>query len=183
LHHSINKFLLFIFGMCCLLIVASCDKPRPPLKVSPGQQLPAIVVQDLKGNSDNLSLASGKILVLNVWATWCGPCRYELPSLDRLAKILDSKKFSVVGLSVDDDNYVVREFLIDRKIQFKNYLDVSRQVTSQVFGVRAFPSTLLIAADGRLLEVIEGWRNWDTPAMISKIKALSTAEPVRKEIR
>ena len=164
-------------------MIVSCDKAKPALKVMPGQKLASIAVSDLQDNKADLSLASGKLLILNVWATWCGPCRYELPSLDRLAKLLDSKKFTVLGLSVDDDSYVVREFLIDRKIQFKNYLDSSRQVTNQVFGVRAFPSTLLVSADGRLLEVIEGWRNWDTPAMIDKIKALAKPEPVGKEIR
>jgi len=154
-------------------MIGSCEEPKPALKVLPGQKLASIAVSDLQGNKADLSLASGKILVLNVWATWCGPCRYELPSLDRLAKTLNPDKFTVVGLSVDTDSYVVREYLTDRKIQFKNYLDSSRQVANKVFGVRAFPSTLLIAADGRLLEVIEGWRNWDTPTMIDKIKAFS----------
>ncbi|KPJ87878.1 MAG: hypothetical protein AMJ53_17535 [Gammaproteobacteria bacterium SG8_11] len=120
-------------------------------------------------------MASGKITVLNLWATWCGPCRHEMPSLDRLAGLLDETKFRVVGLSVDQDDHLVREFLIDRKIFFENYLDNHMRIANDQIGVRVFPSTFFIGADGRLLKVVEGWRYWDTMESIDEIKALSEA--------
>ena len=95
-----------------------------------------------------------------------------MPSLDRLSRRLDSKNFLVVGLSVDTDDHVVREFLIERKVSFSNYMDPTMEVANQVFGIRAFPSTFVFGPDGRLLEVIEGWREWDTPNMVDKLTNL-----------
>ena len=166
-------FLAIGFIAIILFTANSCEQASlPPLKIQPGQALPEIEVQDLKGNKTNFSLANGKILILNVWATWCGPCRHEMPSLDRLSKSLDSKHYSVVGLSVDTDDHVVREFLIERKVSFSNYMDPAMEVANEVFGIRAFPSTFVFGPDGRLLEVIEGWREWDTPDMVDKLTNL-----------
>jgi thiol-disulfide isomerase/thioredoxin len=162
-----------VLAVIILLAVSSCEQsPLPPLKIQPGQAVPEIEVQDLKGNETSFSLANGKILILNVWATWCGPCRHEMPSLDRLSRRLDNNNFLVVGLSVDTDDHVVREFLIERKVSFSNYMDPAMKVTNQVFGIRAFPSTFVFSPDGRLLEVIEGWREWDTSNMVDKLTNL-----------
>ena len=161
-----------------LFAVGGCEKSSlPPLKIEPGQVVPDLKVQDLRGNETTFSLARGKVLILNVWATWCGPCRHEMPSLDRLSKTLDSKRFSVVGLSVDTDDHVVREFLIERKVSFSNYMDPAMEVANQVFGIRAFPSTFVFGPDGRLLEVIEGWREWDNQQMVDKLKNLVVPVP------
>ena len=166
-------FLAIGFIAIILFTANSCEQSSlPPLKIQPGQAVPEIEVQDLKGNETSFSLANGKTLILNVWATWCGPCRHEMPSLDRLSRRLDSKNFLVVGLSVDTDDHVVREFLIERKVSFSNYMDPAMEVANQVFGIRAFPSTFVFGPDGRLLEVIEGWREWDTPNMVDKLTNL-----------
>ena len=163
----VTKILLIITTVC---LFTACEQPLPPLKLQIGQSLQAVSVKDLKGGDTQLSLATGKVTILNVWATWCGPCRHEMPSLDRLANALDNEKYSVVGLSVDTDDHVVREFLIERKVGFVSYMDPAMEVANQVFGVRAFPSTFVFSPKGQLLDVIEGWRDWDTPAMISKIQ-------------
>jgi thiol-disulfide isomerase/thioredoxin len=162
---------VLIFG-----IVPGCQQSLPPLKVQPGQVLEELDVQDLKGQGRKLTLATGKVLILNVWATWCGPCRHEMPSLDRLSQKLDSNEFLVVGLSVDNDDHVVREFLIERKVSFSNYMDPTMTVANEVFGIRAFPSTFVFAPDGRLLEVIEGWREWDNQNMLNRLAGLSRSD-------
>jgi thiol-disulfide isomerase/thioredoxin len=158
------------------MFVNSCEQSLPPLKVQAGQAVvQELDVQDLKGKASKLPMVTGKLLILNVWATWCGPCRHEMPSLDRLSQKLDSDHYSVVGLSVDSDDHVVREFLIERKVTFTNYMDPAMTVANQVFGIRAFPSTFVFAPDGRLLEVIEGWREWDNAQMIDRISKLHTS--------
>lgn len=143
------------------------------MNIKIGQAVPEIAVRDLHGKNATLPLATGKVLILNVWATWCGPCRHEMPSLERLAQTLDHNRFSVVGLSVDTDDHVVREFLIEREVGFTNYMDPEMAIANGIFGVRAFPSTLVFGPDGRLLEVIEGWREWDTGPMIRRMAALA----------
>jgi thiol-disulfide isomerase/thioredoxin len=157
--------------MVLCLLATSCAKPPPELKVHVGERFPDLQVRDLKNNPQSIAMASGKITVLNLWATWCAPCRHEMPSLDRLAGLLDESKFRVVGLSVDQDDFLVREFLIERKIFFENYLDNNN--ANDLIGIRVFPSTFFIGADGRLLKVVEGWRYWDTMESINEIKSLA----------
>lgn len=154
----------------CLLSVA-CSKPPPELKVQIGSRFPDLAVRDLKNNPQSIHMASGKITILNIWATWCAPCRHEMPSLDRLAGLLDESKFRVVGLSVDQDDHLVREFLIERKIFFENYLDNHMDNANNQIGIRVYPSTFFIGTDGRLLKVVEGWRYWDSMESINEIKS------------
>ena len=156
-----------------LVLVSACQQSLPPLKVQSGQVIEELSVKDLKGQDSTLIVATGKVLVLNVWATWCGPCRHEMPSLDRLSQKLDSSRFLVMGLSVDTDDHVVREFLIERKVSFPNYMDPTMNIANEVFGIRAFPSTFIFAPDGRLLDVIEGWREWDNREMVDRLIGLS----------
>ncbi len=160
-------------GLLVLVLVNACQQSLPPLKVQSGQVIEQLSVKDLNGKDSTLIMATGKVLVLNVWATWCGPCRHEMPSLDRLAQKLDSSQFLVMGLSVDTDDHVVREFLIERKVSFSNYMDPTMTIANEVFGIRAFPSTLIFAPDGRLLDVIEGWREWDNREMVDRLIGLS----------
>ena len=163
-----------MIGLC--LLAAGCTKPAPELKVKVAERFPDLQVKDLKNNDVPLNLAMGKITVLNFWATWCGPCRHEMPSLDRLAELLDDTKFRVVGISVDEDNHLVREFLNDQKIYFENYLDDHMTNAKNRIGLRVFPSTFFIGPDGRLLKIVEGWRYWDTLESLSEIKSLASAE-------
>ena len=161
-----------LFFTVFVLLGSACSEKTPPLKIIKGQAVPELVVNDTHGKPARLSLANGKVTLLNIWATWCGPCRHEMPSLDRLASMLNQKNFEVIGLSVDTDDYVVREFLIERKVGFDNYLDPDMNATNKIFGVRVFPSTFVFSPKGELLEVIEGWRDWDTEEMVTKINQL-----------
>lgn len=163
---------VWLLTVCCLLVTAGCTKAPRELKVQVGDRFPDMAVRDLKNNPQTIVMASGKITILNLWATWCGPCREEMPSLDRLAGLLDDTKFRVVGMSVDQDDHLVREYLIERKIFFENYLDYNMNNTD-LLGIRVFPSTFFIAGDGRLLKVVEGWRYWDTMESINEIKSLA----------
>jgi peroxiredoxin len=167
-----------VFSIIVVLILggfsSACQRPAPPLKLKLGQRVPDLMLWDtVQKRNQRISTASGKWLILNVWATWCGPCRQELPSLDRLSRELDTEQFVVLGLSVDQDEHVLREFLLERKIQFRNYRDKNMAVANDVLGVRAFPSTFVVAPDGELKKVIEGWRYWDTPESVQEIRALN----------
>lgn len=163
-----------IFLALSAIGLSACEKSSsPPLKILKGQAILELSVTDVDGVKTSLPLATGKVTILNIWATWCGPCRHEMPSLDRLAGSLDKEKIEVVGLSVDTDNYVVREFLIERKVGFKNYMDPDMNAANNIFGIRVFPSTFVFSPKGELLEVIEGWREWDTDEMVKKMNQLT----------
>ena len=161
------------FCLSLILVFASlysCSKNEiPPPKLTTGQRVPDLDVVDLKGRKLHLATQSGKTLVVNVWATWCAPCRYEMPSLDKLAQMLGTQEYAVLGLSIDNDDHVVREFLIERSISFSNYLDIDMDESKEKLGIRALPSTLIISPEGNLIKLVEGARDWDTPEMVAQI--------------
>ncbi|VAW92706.1 hypothetical protein MNBD_GAMMA20-1942 [hydrothermal vent metagenome] len=140
-----------------------------------GDTLPPLPVVDLKGQPQTLRPAPGKLLILNLWATWCAPCREELPSLQRLAAKLDPARFELLLLSVDDDDHRVREFLIDRKVRLASLLDPDMSVADDILGIRVFPSTYFVSPDGRIVALMEGAREWDSAEILAQIEAMHPA--------
>ena len=165
---------LGLVGLLSLGLMA-CGEPQSPLKVRIGQKVPLLVVQDLNNQPATLKPTPGKLLMINIWATWCAPCRHEMPSLQRFANQLGSDRLELVGLSVDMDEHVVREYLIENKIKFPSFLDRNFASANGVFGIRVFPSTFFISPDGTLLKVVEGWRDWDAPELVAEIRSLLPA--------
>lgn len=162
----------WVLLLSLLILLPACEEPPPPLKISIGQIVPALPVQDLFNKPASIQPEANKLLMINVWATWCGPCRHELPSLQRLAAKLGVDRLALVGLSVDMDEHVVREYLIENKIDFPSFLDRDQSEVNDVLGVRVFPSTFFVGPDGKLLKVIEGWREWEDPQLLAEIRAL-----------
>lgn len=165
------------------LLLPACSEPQTPLKIHIGQVAPPLAVRDLQNRPVTLQPSPGKLLMINVWATWCGPCRHEMPSLQRLIARLGTERLELVGLSVDHDEHVVREYLIEHHISFPSLLDRNSAVANGVFGVRVFPSTFFLNPDGVLMRVTEGWRDWDTPEMLAEIQSLlpvAETRPVQK---
>ena len=157
-------------GLLLVLFLAGCgERDASPARLQVGDAIPLLPVLDLKGQPQTLRPPADKLLILNLWATWCGPCRQELPSLQRLADRLDPARFELVLLSVDDDEHRVREFLIERKMRLTSLLDPDMSVAGGVFGVRLFPSTYFIRPDGHIVSLIEGDREWDSPEVLAEI--------------
>jgi thiol-disulfide isomerase/thioredoxin len=152
--------------------LSACEEPQSSLKVRIGQLVPPLTVQDLNNQPITLKPTPGKMLMINVWATWCAPCRHEMPSLQRLFSQLGSDRLELVGLSVDMDEHVVREYLIENKISFPSFLDRNSTVVNGVFGIRVFPSTFFLSPEGKLLKVVEGWRDWESPELVAEISRL-----------
>lgn len=160
-----------------LFALSACDEAAPPLKVRIGQIVPPLPVQDLRNQPASLKANPDKLLMINVWATWCGPCRHEMPGLQRLAKQLGNDRLELVGLSVDMDEHVVREYLIENKIDFPSFLDRDLSEVNGVLGIRVFPSTFFVSPEGTLVKVVEGWRDWDAPELVKSIAALLPPTP------
>lgn len=168
-----SKFPLLGFYFLLCSIVIGCSDPPPPLKITIKQTLSNLNLLDIQGQPYEFRIATGKVLILNIWASWCPPCRDEMPSLEKLAKHLGSKKFMLVGLSMDNDPHFVREYLREQEIHFPSYIDVEMKIATQQFGLRAYPTTLIISPKGVLLAVFEGWRDWQDPNLIKIIQAFS----------
>jgi thiol-disulfide isomerase/thioredoxin len=163
-----------------LLILAACDKPAvaPPdsAALQEGRAFPAPVLDFVSGGRDAQGPLAGKWLVLNVWATWCAPCRSEMPSLQRLSQRLDPAHFAVVGLSVDADALLAAEFLLQHGIRFGNVVDKGGVLTRSL-GLKAYPETFLIAPDRRLMRRIAGRQQWDSAQMLSMLEGMQALAP------
>lgn len=142
-----------------------------------GQALPSITLAGLDGSTTPLAAYRGKLVVLNAWATWCPPCRREMPSLERLSKALDARHFAVLGVSVDEHELGVREYLNDKAVTFAAFIDKDLKVVRDTLGVRIYPTTLLIAPNGTLIGAMVGPRDWDSPVMIELLENARQGKP------
>jgi thiol-disulfide isomerase/thioredoxin len=127
------------------------------------ETLPEIVFLDAAGAQRTLAEWKGKVVLLNLWATWCAPCRKEMPALDRLQKELGSERFEVVALAVDRGGAeAARKFLDQIKVEsLKLYVDPSAKAASQLKAV-GMPTTLLVDREGREIGRLTGPAEWDS---------------------
>jgi thiol-disulfide isomerase/thioredoxin len=123
-----------------------------------------------------LSSHRGKVILLNLWATWCAPCRKEMPALDRLQASLGGPDFEVIALSVDRDGpSAVEAFYLQAGIRhLKIYMDESGQAMPEL-GVAAIPTTLLIDPSGNEIGRKIGPADWDSQALVKLVKDLRNA--------
>ncbi len=159
------------WAIVVICALAGCTESKPPDRLVTGQAFPALSLQGLDGKQVPLASFRGKLVVLNVWATWCPPCRKELPSLQRLSRSLDAGRFVIVGLSLDQDNVAVREYLRDRGVTYVNFLDRNLDIAKNVLGMKAYPDTFFIAPDGTLLGRVVGAIDWDNSRMMQALEA------------
>lgn len=159
-------------GLACIVFASACGKQMEPRPAQPveGRLFPPI---KLDQSSDNILSArgfQGKMLVLNVWATWCPPCRQEMPSLERLSRTLDPNRFAVIGMSTDRDEHLASEFLLQNGVTFANFFDKNGQVAREL-GLKVYPETFLIAPDGKLVRRVPGMREWDSAEIVAEMEA------------
>ena len=114
------------------------------------------------GGELDLTALRGKPVLVNFWATWCPPCREEMPSLARLAQSFDPGTFEVVTVSVDDGWEPIEKFLSTPKTPYRVVLDLGAKV-SRTYGTTKFPESYLLDRDGRLRLKFVGPRNWMDP--------------------
>jgi thiol-disulfide isomerase/thioredoxin len=120
----------------------------------------------VNGKKVDIEDYSGKILFLNFWATWCGPCRMEMPSMARLYQQLNDKGLAMVALT-EEDPETIRAYLEHEPYPFPILLDPDRTLFDR-FGVYALPTTLVLDAEGRVLLEHTGGFRWDSPEVLDR---------------
>lgn len=127
------------------------------------EALPQFKFQDAAGAERTLADWRGKVVLLNLWATWCLPCRKEMPSLDRLQKDMGSDKFEVVAISVDRKGAAAsKKFLDETQVErLALYVDATARLSSEL-RVVGLPATLLLDAQGREIGRLLGGAEWDS---------------------
>ena len=142
------------------------------------QTLPNITFEDGAGRKLTLADFRGKVVLLNVWATWCPPCRREMPALDRLQQQLGGPEFEVVALSIDSAGLpAVKEFYLETGVsKLGIYIDKPMKATSAL-GATGLPTTLLIDAQGREIGRKLGPAEWDSPEVAATIRQYLGSPP------
>ncbi|HWP10376.1 MAG TPA: TlpA disulfide reductase family protein [Ramlibacter sp.] len=165
---------VIFFLLVWLAGAASPAFARTPGEVEVGAILREAPMQGLSGPSRLLSDYRGKPLIINVWASWCGPCRQEMGSLQRLSRRYGGKQFNVIGISTDDYVDRAESFLKITNTTFSNFID-TRLMLEHMLGADRLPLTLLVDAQGRVLAKFYGAKEWDSAEAVSVIsKAFGT---------
>jgi thiol-disulfide isomerase/thioredoxin len=138
-------------------------------EVQVGQLLRPASLQGLNGPSRQLSDFRGRPLIINVWASWCGPCRAEMASLERLAWRDEGRDFAIIGISTDDFVDQAQGWLQHSNATISHYIDRGLQM-EHMLGATTLPLTVLVDAHGRVLDKIHGARDWDSPESLALVR-------------
>jgi len=141
---------------------------------------PAISLADTSGHSVELSELRGKLVLVNLWATWCEPCLREMPSLERFQSRL-GERIAVLAVSEDrGGNKTVEPFIAKLGLKsVKIYIDPKSEV-GHAFGARGLPTSFLIDREGKVLGRVEGAAEWDSPKILGVLEPLLSGNGVVK---
>ena len=155
-----------------LLLLMSGAATAADLKLWTGGPPPALALKDLNGASHRLADYRGKVVLVNFWATWCAPCRDEMPSIQELKDKLAGKPFVVLAVNLDEPESRIRKFLLQmKKLDFPILLDPERNV-ARAWGARILPASYIIGPDGRIRYSLVGELDWGHDIVVSRIAEL-----------
>lgn len=165
--------------LACAALAASPGAQAQGYEVVPwsaGKPIPSLQATDLDDQVWRLTDLRGKAVLINFWASWCAPCRAEMPSLQALAQSLGPEKLLVLAVNFKESEVTVRRYAQRNELQLPILPDPAGLLARQ-WGVRLFPSTVLIAADGRVLGVLRGELDWSGAAAASLLAPLLAPPP------
>ena len=159
------------FVLACALLWTGCSKgsvkasvksdaaAKPPefnLKEAVGQPTPEFSLKDANGQTVHIADYKGKVVLLDFWATWCGPCKVEIPWFIDFERQFKDQGFAVLGVSMDEDGWaVIKPYVKDRQMNYRILLGDDK-VSASYGGLDALPTTLLISREGKIASVHEG---------------------------
>ena len=136
-----------------------------------GGETPALALKDLDGRARSLAQYRGAVLLVNFWATWCEPCRDEMPSLRRLRERLADQPFEVVTVNYGESATRIGEYLVRERLDLTVLLDPNREA-ARAWRVRVLPGSFLIGPDGRVRFSVIGELDWTSDAAMKTVRSL-----------
>ncbi len=141
-------------------------------RISGVREAPSFSMHTVDGQAVDSGSLRGKVVLVNFWATWCGPCKDEMPALERLRRRLSDRQFEVLAVTADQEPEAIRNFAKTLNLEFPILLDETKEV-SAAFGVRGLPTTVVIDRNGRWVGRAVGPRAWDSPATVALFENLT----------
>ena len=158
-----------IFALLMVLVFVLYISIHEPI-VGVGDSAPDFSITADNGQVITTSNFGGRLLVLNFWATWCQPCVEEVPSLDRFAKEMEGTGVVVLGVSVDKNPKLYRDFLARSHVSFITARDPDAKISAD-YGTFKYPESYIIDAKGKVVQKIIGATDWTAAGMINEVKS------------
>jgi len=136
-----------------------------------GQAAPDFVLKSSTGENLRLSEHRGDVVMINFWATWCGPCRQEMPLLDDLYARYERVGFSLLGVNIDDDSRRAMKMIEELGVSFPVLFDETKEV-SKLYDVQAMPVTVLVDREGTIRHIHHGYKPGYEDKYLTEIRAL-----------
>ncbi len=146
--------LLILLVIAGLTVASSLTKESKYPKV--GETAPDFKLVSLDGKSHSLSENKGKVVVVNFWATYCEPCRHEMPAIQNQAEKWKSNDVAVIGVNIAEKRFIVQSFIDQIGVKFPILLDDQEEIRRR-YGVREYPTTFFIGNDGKIKTIKVGW--------------------------
>ena len=144
-------------------------------KSEAGFKAPPFTARNLKGNVDTLANYEGRVVIVNLWATWCGPCRIEMPGFENLYRRFRSEGLTILAVSLDKGNdKAVKDFAVEYKLSFPILLDEKGEV-EKLYQTFTIPTTYVIDRTGRVVFKVDGAKNWESEETFKSIEYLLKA--------
>lgn len=166
---------LSLVGGSLYLGSASSSRPayEPVKPVAMGDEAPDFQLEDNEGNKVSLSSLRGKVVMVNFWATWCPPCRAEMPSMEKLNNAMAKEDFVMLAINIEENGRsAVDEFLKKTPHSFPILYD-DQGVVQKLYGVYKFPESFVIRKDGIIDDKVIGAIDWAHPETIAYFKELA----------
>jgi thiol-disulfide isomerase/thioredoxin len=169
-----KTFLWRRFACAAVLLLSAALAAAAELRAVTPQAASPLALSGLDGRSQDLKAHRGKVVLVNFWATWCEPCREEMPSIQRLHERLRGKAFTVMLVNVDEPEARVRRYLAEAKVDLPVLLDRNKEAIRE-WGVRVMPTSFLVGPDGRTRYQVVGDIDWSSERVVAAVEKLMGA--------
>lgn len=160
--NSVSKFAV-------LVVLLSLSMATMAHALAPGDTPPAINLPDQSGEQVDLNALRGKVVLVDFWASWCGPCKQEMPILEALHKKYEAQGLVIVGVNIDNQEKKMANFLKAHPVTFRQVRDKKLKVASR-YKPPTMPTTFLIGRDGKLRMIHEGFNKKDAAKIEAEVK-------------
>lgn len=157
--------------LALLVMLLPLSVPASSLKSVSGRTAPPLSMPLASGRTLDMAALQGQVVLVNFWATWCPPCRREMPSMDRLDKMQTGRPFTIVAVNVKEEADQVERFLDEMPMSFPIALD-TEGVLAKAWKAFVYPTSYLVDKKGHIRYSLNGTLEWDDPEVVEVIEHL-----------